>query len=67
VGVNGLAHYICESFSEAIRRLARRGRVVECAGLWADMPEEEFEAVKAGALRARGLLDESVRRLVEAP
>ena len=43
-----------ESFTDVIRRLVRRGRVVECAGLWAEMPEEEFEAIRAGALRARG-------------
>jgi predicted CopG family antitoxin len=56
-----------ESFSDAIRRLAGRGRIVECAGLWANLPEEEFEEIRAGALKARGTLDESVRRLVEAP
>ena len=55
-----------ESFSDAIRRLAKRGRLVECAGLWAGLPAEEYEAIRAGALKARGLLDESVRRLVEA-
>ena len=55
-----------ESFSDAIRRLAGRSRLVECAGLWAGLPEEEIEAIRAGALKARGLLDESVRRLVEA-
>jgi len=41
-----------ESFSDAIRRLAGRGRLVECAGLWAGMPGEEYEAIRAGALRA---------------
>ncbi len=31
-----------ESFSDTIRRLARRGSLADCAGLWSDMPEEEF-------------------------
>jgi predicted CopG family antitoxin len=55
-----------ESFSDAIRRLAKRSRLVECAGLWAGMSDEEYEAVRGGALKARVVFDESVRRLVEA-
>ena len=54
-----------ESFSDAIRRLARRGRLSECAGLWRDMSDEEFEAVRCSALKARGLFNESMRRRVE--
>ena len=55
-----------ESFSDAIRRLAKRNRLSECAGLWADMSDEEYEAIRGGSLRARELFDDSVRRLVEA-
>jgi len=45
-----------ESFSDAIRRLAKRNRIVECAGLWAGMSDEEYEAIRSGSLRARDLL-----------
>jgi len=55
-----------ESFSDAIRRLAKRNRIIECAGLWADMGDEEYEAIRGGSVKARELFDESVRRLVEA-
>lgn len=51
-----------ESFSDAIRRLAGRGSLAECAGLWADLPEDEYAAIREGAARARALLEESVRR-----
>jgi len=54
-----------ESFSDAIRRLARRSRLSECAGLWSDMSDEEYEAVRGGALKARELFNESMRRRVE--
>jgi predicted CopG family antitoxin len=55
-----------ESFSDAIRRLAKRNQLSECAGLWADMSDEEYETIRNSSLRARELFDESVRRLVEA-
>jgi predicted CopG family antitoxin len=55
-----------ESFSEAIRRLARRSRLSECAGSWTDMSNEEYEAIRGSALKARGLLNESMRRRIEA-
>ena len=45
-----------ESFSDAIRRLAKRNRLSECAGLWADMSEEEYEAIRKGSLKSRELL-----------
>ena len=54
-----------ESFSDAIRRLARRSRLSECAGLWSDMSDEEYEAVRGSALKARELFNESMRRRVE--
>lgn len=31
-----------ESFSQAIKRLVRRSRISECAGLWSDMPDDEL-------------------------
>ena len=33
-----------ESFTETIRRIAKRRRLTDCAGLWSDVPEEEMEA-----------------------
>ncbi len=35
-----------ESFTETIRRLAKRRRITDCAGLWSDVPEKEMEAVR---------------------
>ena len=55
-----------ESFSDAIRRLAKRNRLSECGGLWADMSDEEYEAIRGGVLKARELFNESMRRRVEA-
>lgn len=55
-----------ESFSDAIRRLAERGSIIECAGLWSEMPEEEYQAIREGASKARDLLNESMRRRIEA-
>lgn len=55
-----------ESFSDAIRRLAERGSIMECAGLWSEMPEEEYQAIRDGASNAcfntkkcRDLLEQS--------
>lgn len=42
-----------ESFSDTIRRLARRGTLTECAGLWSGMPEEEFEKIMASISELR--------------
>ncbi len=55
-----------ESFSDAIRRLAKRSRLSECAGLWADMGDEEYQAIRSGSLKARAVFNESVRGRVEA-
>jgi predicted CopG family antitoxin len=55
-----------ESFSDAVRRLAERGSLVECAGLWADLPDDEYTAIRRGMSEARASLNESVRRRVEA-
>jgi len=53
-----------ESFSDAIRRLAGRRRLGDCAGLWSDVSEEEMEAFweSVGGLRKRAL--ESLRENV---
>jgi len=56
-----------ESFSDVIRRLAKRGQIAECAGLWSDMPDSEFQAIKDAASTSRDLLNESVRSRLEAP
>ncbi len=56
-----------ESFSDAVRRLAERGSLMECAGLWADLPDDEYMAIRRGMSDARTVLNESVRRRVEAP
>ena len=55
-----------ESFSDAIRRLVGRGKIVECAGLWADITDDELEAIREGSRTARNLLNESVRCRLEA-
>ena len=34
-----------KSVTETIRRLAKRRRLTDCAGLWSDIPEEEIKAV----------------------
>ena len=37
-----------ESFSDVIRRWNRRkGSLMDCYGLWADIPEEEFHEMEA--------------------
>ena len=50
-----------ESFSDAIRRLVKRGSISECAGLWEDMEEGEVEAIRDGVSTARALFNESIR------
>jgi len=50
-----------ESFSDAIKRLAGRRRLADCAGLWSDVSEEEMKAFQesVGGLRKSAL--ESLR------
>jgi predicted CopG family antitoxin len=50
-----------ESFSDTIRRLAKRRNLVDCAGAWSDVPEEEMRALGEG-LRELG---EKTRRALE--
>ena len=42
-----------ESFSDTIRRLAKRRRLSDCAGLWADIPQEEMNAITEGITELR--------------
>ena len=42
-----------ESFSDTIRRLAERGSIAECAGLWAEMTEEELQRVEGAISESR--------------
>lgn len=42
-----------ESFSDTIRRLAKRRRLSDCAGLWADVPKEEMTALSENILELR--------------
>jgi predicted CopG family antitoxin len=42
-----------ESFSDTIRRLARRRNLVDCAGAWSDVPEEEMRAFEEGLRELR--------------
>ena len=46
-----------ESFSGTIRRLARRGRISDCAGLWSDLPREDVEAIKRNIAELRERFD----------
>lgn len=50
-----------ESFSDTIRRLAKRSSLADCAGLWSDLPEEEVEALIGGIRDLRGRAGESLR------
>lgn len=42
-----------ESFSDTIRRLAERGTIAECAGLWKNMTDDEEREIKDAILEAR--------------
>ncbi len=56
-----------ESFSDTIRRLAKRGNLTECAGLWADMSDDEYRALVGGIEFLREEANRSMgRRLHEA-
>lgn len=50
-----------ESFSEVIRRLAKRRRsLLEFAGAWADIPDEEFRKMEAAWRWANQPLEEAL-------
>jgi len=54
-----------ESFTETIRRLARRRRLADCAGLWSDVSEEEMEDYwgSIADLRRRAVESMEMRRV----
>lgn len=52
-----------ESFSETITRLAKKGKISECAGLWGDMPEKELEELEEGIKRMRESISLSIKRM----
>ena len=52
-----------ESFSDVIRRLTgRRGSLMDCYGMWADIPEEEWAEMEAAILGADRPLSEELKR-----
>jgi len=51
-----------ESFTETIRRLAKRRRIMDCAGLWSDVPEEEMKALESSIKELRLSASESLER-----
>ena len=42
-----------ESFSDTIRRLAKRRRLSDCAGLWANIPDNEVKAITGSITELR--------------
>ena len=43
-----------ESFSDVIRRgFSKKGKISECAGLWADMTDEQFEGMEKTIKKSR--------------
>ena len=49
-----------ESFTETIRRLAKRRRLTDCAGLWADVPEDEMNSMQGSIDELRRNAEESL-------
>ncbi len=49
-----------ESFSNVIRRLARRRSLTDSASLWSELPEEELEAFAESLRDIRGRARESL-------
>jgi predicted CopG family antitoxin len=46
-----------EGFSDTILRLAKKGTISDCAGLWADMFEKDFNAIREAVNRSRKEID----------
>ena len=52
-----------ESFSEVIRRWRRnRGSLLDCYGLWGDIPEDEFREIEAAISGADRPASEELKR-----
>ena len=49
-----------ESFSDTIRRLAKRRDLVDCAGAWSDVPEEEMKEYEEGIREQRNKTQRSL-------
>jgi len=50
-----------ESFSDTIRRLARRRSLADCAGLWSEVSEGEMDAFRESVRELRRRTGESLR------
>ena len=56
-----------ESFSEEIRRItARKGNIMDCAGLWSDMSSKESEDMKKAISQFRRNSTKSLTRRIES-
>lgn len=42
-----------ESFSDELRRLTGSGSILDFAGIWKDMPEEDFKKIKERIMERR--------------
>jgi predicted CopG family antitoxin len=51
-----------ESFTETIRRLAKRRKLTDCAGLWSDVPDAEMEQYLKSMAELRQKASESLER-----
>lgn len=51
-----------ESFSELLRRTIRKPDILESAGAWKHIPDEEIEEMKANIRKRRRLTTEARRR-----
>jgi predicted CopG family antitoxin len=50
-----------ESFSDTIARLATRGAISDCAGLWSDMSADELNEIKEGIKAARKAIEKRLQ------
>ena len=51
-----------ESFTQTIKRLAKRRRLTDCAGLWSDVSKAEMEAIWASIDDLKKSASESLER-----
>jgi predicted CopG family antitoxin len=49
-----------ESFSDTIKRLAKRRDLLDCAGAWSDVPKEEMKAYEKGIREQRDKTKQSL-------
>ncbi len=56
-----------ESFSDELRRIVpKKGNIMECAGLWADMSDKEAEDMKNAIKQLRRDSTKSLLRRIES-